>query len=97
MLMNNLMTGIYWGQLSHCIDFSAAYDFMAQYDCGNTTAYGAVSAFAVLLFLAQAALVTVIVVWRSELIQEVGRYVGVAKEEGAAAAAGAKAVPTADF
>lgn len=78
LLSLNLMTAVYWGQMSHCTIIRST---VAQYSCSNPTAYGAVSAFASLLFIAQTALVAIIVLWRAELIQEVTSYVGVSKEE----------------
>lgn len=78
LLVQNLMTAIYWGQLSHCKQVNRS---IAQYSCSNPTAYGAVSAFASLLFIAQIALVAIIVIWRAYLIQEVSTYVGIPRDE----------------
>ncbi len=66
----NLTTGIFWGELSNCDRTLKA----AQYSCENTVAYGAVSAFAVLLFLTQLAFTIGLVVFRGEFIDEAGLY-----------------------
>jgi hypothetical protein len=71
MTVLNLMTAVFWGQLSKC---EAVHYNIAQYSCSHTTAYGAVSAFAVLLFLIQAALTAAFVLWRGEIINEAGLY-----------------------
>eukprot|EP00981_Chlorochromonas_danica_P000040 scaffold26_cov159-Ochromonas_danica.AAC.3 len=96
----NLMTAIYWGQLSHCKQVNRS---IAQYSCSNPTAYGAVSAFASLLFIAQTALVAIIVIWRAYLIQEVSTYVGIPRDEESVqtivfnSALSTNPPPTADF
>ncbi len=66
----NFITAIFWGQLSHCdskLDGEAP-----QYSCSDPTAYGALAAFAVLLFLVQVAFTACLVLWRGELIREGG-------------------------
>ena len=61
----NFMTAIYWGQLSRCTIDTSMY-------CRNPAAYGAVSAFSVLIFLLQSAFCAAMVLWRNELISEEG-------------------------
>ena len=67
----NLMTAIYWGQLSKCKAISVS---IAQYTCTHPTAYGAVCAFAVFIFLTQLTFTSSTVLWRGELINESGLY-----------------------
>ena len=67
----NFETAIYWGQLSRC---KPILHHLAQYSCEDTTAYGSVSAFAVLLMLTQLSLTYGIFIWRLELIDESGMY-----------------------
>ena len=70
--MLNFMTAIYWGELSKC-DYSGSAS--RGYSCKNKGAYGAVSAFSVLIFLTQFAICGAIIFWRNELIvDEVGLY-----------------------
>jgi hypothetical protein len=71
MLLLNFMTAVYWGQLSHCetLDIS-----VSQYSCSNTVAYGAVSAFSVLLFLVQLPFTAMVVLYRGELISDPSMY-----------------------
>jgi hypothetical protein len=67
----NFVNGVYWGQLSHCtilVGAGAGSSGLSQYSCSNPTAYGAVSAFSVLLFVSQAAMAGFLVVWRAALI-----------------------------
>jgi hypothetical protein len=71
MAVLNLMTGVFWGQLSGC---KVSHADLAGYTCTNTTAYGAVSAFAVLLFLAQVAFTAALFMWRADFISEPGGY-----------------------
>jgi len=61
------MTAVFWGQLSHCTPIA---ETIAQYSCTNTVAYGAVSAFSVILFLFQSAVVLTIIYYRAEFIEE---------------------------
>jgi hypothetical protein len=71
MSMLNFMTAIYWGQLSKC---TVTLPFQG-YSCSNRAAYGAVSAFSVLIFLTQVAICGAIIFWRNELIvDETGPY-----------------------
>jgi len=67
----NLMTSIYWGQLSKC---EAVTTTVAQYSCSNPTAYGAVCTFSVMMFIVQFVFTIAIILWRGELISEVGLY-----------------------
>lgn len=67
----NLMTAIYWGQLSYCKPFSTNF---SQYSCSQPHAYGAVCAFAVFIFLTQLSFVVGVTWWRGELINEAGLY-----------------------
>jgi hypothetical protein len=62
----NFMTAIFWGQLSRCTKGVV----LTGYSCTNPTAYGAVCAFSVLIFLLQAAICGAIVLWRNELISD---------------------------
>ena len=63
----NLMTAIYWGQLSGCKGIGGT---LAGYSCNNTDAYGAVSAFASLLFIVDVAFTAALVVWRDDFIED---------------------------
>ncbi len=67
MTMLNFMTAIYWGQLSHCETITTN---VSQYTCYNRSAYGAVSFFAVVLFLLQLGFTGGAIVWRGELIND---------------------------
>ncbi len=70
MTLLNFSTAIYWGQLSHCQPLGGIP--IAQYSCSQKSAYGAVSAFAVLLFLTQLVFTSAVILWRAELIHEHG-------------------------
>ena len=61
----NFTNGVYWGQLSHC---DRSVGGSTQYSCTNPTAYGAVSAFSVLLFVSQAIMACFLVAWRGALL-----------------------------
>jgi len=63
----NLMTAIYWGQLSGCKGINGT---LAGYSCSNTSAYSAVSAFASLLFIVDLAFTASLVVWRDDFIED---------------------------
>lgn len=65
------LTSVYWGQLSKCDKLSYS---ISQYSCSNRIAYGAVCAFAVLMFLIQFAFTTALILWRGDLISEAGLY-----------------------
>jgi hypothetical protein len=67
LLVLNLMTTIYWGQLSRCIPI---VDNIAQYSCTNRTAYGAVSAFSALLFIFQSIITAALIYFHGSLVEE---------------------------
>lgn len=71
MVVLNLMTAIYWGQLSGCKIIRGQ---LAGYTCNNHAAYGAVCAFAVFLFLTQLAFTVALSWWRDEFIVEAASY-----------------------
>ncbi len=71
MTLLNLMTAIYWGQLSGC---KFVHQQLAGYTCSNHSAYGAVCAFAVFLFLTQLGFTSALALWRAEFIVEPGVY-----------------------
>ena len=71
MAMLNLMTAIYWGQLSECMTLHSS---LAGYSCDHPTAYGFVCFFAVMLFLMQGGLTYVMYKSRGEFINESGLY-----------------------
>lgn len=62
----NFMTAVFWGQLSRCTTGIV----ITGYSCTNPTAYGAISAFSVLIFLLQMAIFVALVMWRNELISD---------------------------
>ena len=62
----NFMTSIYWGQLSNCTDLSGGD--IRGYTCNNRSAYGAVSAFSVLIFLNQIVICVAVILWKNDLI-----------------------------
>lgn len=64
----NLLTAIYWGQLSKCTSFDQS---ISQYSCAQPDAYGAVCAFAVFLFLTQVPFTYLLYMWRGVLIDDV--------------------------
>lgn len=70
MTMLSFMTAVFWGQLSRCEELVG----VTQYSCTNKVAYGAVCAFAVILFLLQGAFTAGVIMWRGELINESGVY-----------------------
>src|SRR3546814_8860176 len=71
MCLLSLETAVYCGQLANCEDIKGSID---QYSCDNTSAYGAVSAFASLMFVFLLISSILIVLWRDELIGETGLY-----------------------
>ena len=71
MAILDFMTAVYWGQLSHC---DTSVTGVAQYTCTRPSAYGAVSAFGVFIFLYQSAFTFALITWRSELIDGEGAY-----------------------
>lgn len=64
--LSNFMTAIYWGQLSECEKAEIAIE---QFVCENKPAYGAVSAFATLLFLLQSGTCALLWLWKDSLLQ----------------------------
>ena len=68
----NFTTGVYWAQLSHCD--STLDGYAPQYSCSHKKAYGAVAAFAFLLFICQGAFTYFLVLHRGEFINESGMY-----------------------
>ena len=67
----NLMTAIYWGQLSGC---KIIHGQLAGYTCTNHSAYGAVYAFAIFLFLTQLTFSVALNWWHGEFIIDAGSY-----------------------
>lgn len=78
------MSAIFWGSLSHCETYKNTLS--GSYSCSNRTAYGAFSAFAVLVFLCQVALVVAMYMWQHELIYE-GEATGYTTVPGASSGA----------
>ena len=76
----NFLTAVSWGQLSKCQKISYSVD---HYSCSNRVAYGSVCAFAVLLFLVQFAFSIASILWRGDLISEVGLYDDISAGSGA--------------
>lgn len=75
----NFMTAVFWGQLSHC---NTSIINVPQYSCSSPSAYGALCAFAVFLFLIQVPFAIGTVVWRGELINESGVYDNLSSSNG---------------
>lgn len=71
MCLVSLQTAVYWGQLANCEDIKGSID---QYSCDNTSAYGAVSAFASIMFIFLLVSTVLTVLWRDDLIGETGLY-----------------------
>lgn len=65
----SLMTAVYWGQLSKC---EVVKDDISQYSCSQRAGYGAVSAFASLLFIIQCVFFGALIAWRGEIIEDEG-------------------------
>ena len=63
----SLMTAVYWGQLSKCEITKLS---ISQYSCEDKVAYGAVSAFATLLFLIQTIFTGSLIGWNEDIIDE---------------------------
>ena len=63
----SLMTAVYWGQLSKCEITKLS---ISQYSCDNKVAYGAVSAFATLLFLIQTIFTGSLIGWNEDIIDD---------------------------
>lgn len=74
MAVINFETAVYWGQLSSC---KHLYGGAPQYSCGDRAAYGAVSAFSVLLLLFQMGFTSSLFMWRADFIDESGVYDGI--------------------
>lgn len=73
MTVISLMTAIYWGQLSKC---ETVDKDISQYSCTQKVGYGAVSAFASLLFVVQGVFFGILIAWRSEIIDDGGGSYG---------------------
>ncbi len=71
MIALSLMTAIFWGQLSNCETIKETID---QYSCTQKAAYGAVCAFASILFILQTLFFGALIGWRSELIDDTASY-----------------------
>ncbi len=71
MTILNLMTAVYWGQLSSCQLLSYT---VSQYSCSNRSAYGAVCFFSVFLFLSQLAFTAGLIIWRDQFIDNAAGY-----------------------
>lgn len=76
----SLITGIYWSKLSHCEHYDNAE--IAQYSCGNTAAYTSVSFFSIMLFIMELLCACLVFSWRTDLIDEVGRYDEISESTG---------------
>ena len=63
----SLMTAVYWGQLSKCEITKLS---ISQYSCDDKVAYGAVSAFATLLFLIQTIFTGSLIGWNEDIIDD---------------------------
>jgi hypothetical protein len=68
MFFLNFMNGVYWGQLSKCQEFP--HLSIPHYSCSQRSAYGAVAAFSILLFLFQLSFTVLLYLWRNEFVQE---------------------------
>ncbi len=79
MAVINLETAVFWGQLSHCKHLRTAYH---GYSCDDTDAYGAVSAFASLLFMLHSFVAGWLTKVRAEFIDETGAYDEINAAEG---------------
>ena len=71
MAIINLQTAVYWGQLSRC---KPLYKSQNHYSCSDPAGYGAVAAFASILFTAQVGYTMALARWRGDLIDETGAY-----------------------
>ena len=64
----SLMTAIYWGQLSGCApEFDHVVD---EYSCVNVSAYKAVCAFAVLIFIAEGAFCAILISYKHDFASD---------------------------
>lgn len=68
MVLLNLMTAVYWGQLSKC-HILPHYASLAQYTCDNPILYTCISVFAALACLSQAVFLILVLIWRDHLIE----------------------------
>lgn len=66
-----LMSAIYWGQLSGC-EKPPDGEKIDQYSCDNPKAYGATCAFGVLLFLIDVSFTVLLVLWRDDFTADGG-------------------------
>jgi hypothetical protein len=67
----SLMTAVFWGQLSNC---EPVAEDIEQYSCSQRTAYGLISALAAALFVVQIIFLGALVIWKGEIVDEVGMY-----------------------
>lgn len=73
MSMLSLSTGVYWSKFTHC-EKIPPFVVVSQYSCDNRRAYSSVSAFAVMLFMFEFVFACLAYSWRTDLIDETGRY-----------------------
>ncbi len=71
MAIISLMTAVFWGQLSNC---EPVAEEIEQYSCSQHAAYGAVSAFAAMLFVTQFVFMGALILWKSEIVEDIGSY-----------------------
>ena len=69
MINLDLMTAVYWGQLSHCTKLSPD-QAVNQYSCHNRSTYKAVCAFASILFVIKTVFFCALVRWRHDLVDD---------------------------
>ncbi|CAM9790647.1 unnamed protein product, partial [Ascophyllum nodosum] len=67
----SLMTAIYWGEMSGCEDTD---DDVTGYSCISASGMAAVSWFASLLLVAQAAMLVVLILWKDDIFFVEGGY-----------------------
>jgi hypothetical protein len=78
MAVLDLMTAVYWGQLSHCEKLpNEAID---QYSCHNRTTYKAVSVFASILFIIKTLFLGAVAYWQQDLVDETCVYADVLQD-----------------
>ena len=73
MAVLDLMTAIYWGNLSHCSKIPHD-EVLDQYSCQNRSTYRAVCAFASILFILKIMFLGALLKWHQSLIDETGLY-----------------------
>mmetsp|Transcript_25546 Transcript_25546/g.43082 ORF Transcript_25546/g.43082 Transcript_25546/m.43082 type:complete len:224 (-) Transcript_25546:72-743(-) len=78
MAMLDLMTAIYWGNLSHCTKITD--EVLEQYSCQNRTTYQAVCVFASILCILKTVFVVALVKWHQLLIDETGVYGNISQD-----------------